>query len=118
MRDFALLRTACIRTFLLRLWFLLFALVTMLFIDSSAVMASYDLISVEGQPIELTATMQNREEVWNWFKPTGPYQNKYNFLGSWIRVGAGYQLHGVKFFGELMTPYMLNLPDNAIAPKP
>lgn len=84
--------------------------------------ATVDLFSVDGQPVVLSAIEQNREQVWNSFNPgtikgTG-YQNQYNFLGSWIRVGVKYQLDGVKGFAELMSPYFVNLPDNAIAPSP
>lgn len=84
--------------------------------------AGVDLFNLDGSPVVLSASEQNREEVWNWFAPTNPpgrqFQNRYHFLGSWIRVGAGYQLDGVKGFAELMSPFFLNLPDNASAPPP
>src|SRR5438552_3711984 len=85
--------------------------------------ATADLFNIDGQPLVLSATEQSREEVWNWFTPTNPtkgpdYQNRYNFMGSWIRVGLGYQLDGVKGFAELMSPFFINLPDNAIVPPP
>src|SRR5947208_10707401 len=64
--------------------------------------ASIDLFNIDEQPVVLTASEQNREEVWNWFPATSPkFDNRYNFLGSWIRVGAGYELDGVKGFAEL-----------------
>ena len=55
----------------------------------------------------LSATGKSREEVWNWFSPINPakgpdYQNRYNFMDSWIRVGLGYQFDGIKAFAELM----------------
>jgi hypothetical protein len=84
--------------------------------------AQVDLFTIAGQPVTLSAIEQNREEVWSWFNPGlikgRNYDNQYNFMGSWIRVGAGYQLDGIKGFAELMSPYFLNLPDNAIAPAP
>ena len=85
--------------------------------------AAIDLLTLGGQPVVLSATEQSREQVWNWFSPTNPaqgpdYQNRYNFMGSWIRVGLGYQLHGVKAFAELMSPFLINLPDNAIVAPP
>src|SRR5437016_4025329 len=59
--------------------------------------ASVDLLKIDEQPVVLTASEQSREEVWNWFPATSTkYDNRYNFLGSWIRVGAGYERDGVK----------------------
>jgi len=84
--------------------------------------AAVDLFTIDGQPVVLSAIGQNREEVWRWFNPGtvkgGFDENQYNFLGSWLRVGAGYQLDGVKVFAELMSPYFINLPNAAIAPPP
>src|SRR5581483_9705119 len=84
--------------------------------------ATVDLFSVAGQPLVLSAVVQNREEVWDWFNPGvvkgGMDENQYNFLGSWIRAGVGYQLDGVKGFAELMSPFFINLPNRAIAPPP
>src|SRR6516225_2143262 len=57
--------------------------------------ATVDLFTIDGQRVVLSAIEQNREEVWNWFNPGvvrgGLDENQYNFLGSWIRVGAGYE---------------------------
>ena len=106
---------------------LIFTMITATFVTSlvapSEAHAAVDLFTIGGQPIVLTATEQSREEVWNWFAPTNPakgpdYQNRYNFMGSWIRVGLGYQFDGVKAFAELMSPFFINLPDNAIVPPP
>jgi len=59
--------------------------------------ASIDLFNIDEQPVTLSASEQSREEVWNWFPATSAkYDNRYNFLGSWIRVGAGYERDGVK----------------------
>lgn len=85
--------------------------------------ASITLFDVDNEPVTLTAQEQSRGEVWNWFAPPNPakgpdFDNRYHFLGSWIRVGAGYQIDGVKLFGELMSPFFFNLPNNAIAPPP
>ena len=84
--------------------------------------AAIDLLSIDGQPVVLSVIEQNREEVWNWFNPGpatgGQNENRYNFLGSWLRIGAGYELDGVKGFAELMTPFIVNLPIAAIAPPP
>ena len=104
----------------LRIFLATGALLLAICANASATLA---LFTIGGQPIVLSATEQSREEVWNWFAPTNPakgpeYQNRYNFMGSWIRVGLGYQFDGVKAFAELMSPFFINLPDNAIVPPP
>ena len=100
-----------------------FAMVALLLAISAKASATVDLFTIGGQPVVLSAIEQNREEVWNWFSPRSPakgpdYQNRYNFMGIWIRVGLGYQFDGVKAFAELMSPFFINLPDNAIVPPP
>ena len=98
------------------------AIVASLFVDARNGAAAVDLLRIYGQPVTVTVTTQNREQVWNWFDPGtvkgGGDENQYHFLGSWIRGAASYQLDGVKGFAELMSPFFLNLPDSAIAPSP
>lgn len=106
-------------------WLLLIAAMTsvvMTLAQTGKALATVDLFTIDGQPAVLSVIGQNREEVWNWFNPGivkgGMDENQYHFLGSWIRVGAGYQIDGVKGFAELMSPFFINLPDAAIAPPP
>jgi hypothetical protein len=84
--------------------------------------AELDLLDVAGQPLTISGTMRARWEVWNWFTPgkvaNGQDNNRYFFEDMFVRLGAGYQINGVKAFAELMTPALLNLPDNAAAPAP
>ena len=84
--------------------------------------ATVDVFTISGRPVTLSLIEQNREEVWNWFNPgalkRGPDENRYNFLGSWIRLGASYEFGGIKGFAELMSPFFINLPNGAICPPP
>ena len=84
--------------------------------------ATVDVFTISGRPVTLSLIEQNREEVWNWFNPgalkRGPDENRYNFLGSWIRLGATYEFGGIKGFAELMSPFFINLPNGAICPLP
>jgi len=106
----------------LRLLLVLPAIVASLFVEPGNGGTAVNLLNIDGQPLVLTVIAQNREAVWNWFNPGtvkgGFDENRYNFLGSWIRVGARYELDGIKGFVELMSPYFINLPDAAIAPPP
>ena len=106
----------------LRLLLVLPAIVASLFVEPGNGRTAVNLLNIDGQPLVLTVIAQNREAVWNWFNPGtvkgGFDENRYNFLGSWIRVGARYELDGIKGFTELMSPYFINLPDAAIAPPP
>ncbi len=84
--------------------------------------ADTDLFDVAGAPVTLTASMRTREYVWSYFKPgkvaNGNSNYQYNFQSNVIRVGAGYELEGVKFFAEAMNPSLLELPPNALASAP
>jgi hypothetical protein len=84
--------------------------------------AEIDLFSLDGSPVTLTASMRTRETVWSFFNP-GPVANgnnnyQYNFQSNVIRFGAGYELDGIRFFAEAMSPAELELPPNALASPP
>ena len=84
--------------------------------------ATVDVFTIGRRPVTLSLIEQNREEVWNWFNPGaikgGPDENRYNFLGSWIRLGATYEFGGIKGVAELMSPFFINLPNGAICSPP
>lgn len=84
--------------------------------------AEFDLLTLAGRPITITGSVRGRWEVWNWFTPgnvtNGQENNRYQFQDTFVRLGAGYQIDGVKAFAELMSPALLHLPDDALAPPP
>lgn len=84
--------------------------------------AEFDLFDVNGSPITASGWMRTREYVWSFFQ-AGPidgktYENSYNYQANTLRLGLGYQIEGVKFFGEAEAPAFVNLPSNAIPPSP
>lgn len=84
--------------------------------------AEFDLFDVNGSPVTASGWMRTREYVWSFFQ-AGPiggktYENSYNYQANTLRLGLGYQIEGVKFFGEAEAPAFINLPSNAIAPSP
>ncbi len=115
--------SAALHCFRLLIFIVVMTISATALIEPAKAQATVNLFTIGGQPLVLTATEQSREEIWNWFAPTTPskgpdYQNRYNFMGSWIRVGLGYQFDAVKAFAELMSPFLINLPDNAIVAPP
>lgn len=92
------------------------------FADVPSARGDMDAFSIDGEPVRITGSMRMREEVWNWFGPgavpKGMAGNRYNFLGGYVRLGASYERDGVKGYFELMSPFLVNLPDNAGAPAP
>lgn len=88
----------------------------------SCAYAEFDAGSIAGEPFTISGSLRAREEVWNWFTPGTTSNNqsdsRYHFLGGFVRLGARYELEGIGLFGELMTPFLVNLPDDSLAPAP
>lgn len=92
------------------------------FCAPQASFADIDIFNIAGQPVYFTENTRVREEVWNWFDPgkiSAPNNdNQYQFLGGFSRWGVGYKIDGVTLYGELMSPYLLHLPNDALASSP
>jgi hypothetical protein len=84
--------------------------------------AEVEIYKLGDNPITISTTVRGRREVWNWFQPgrvsNGQDNHQYDFQDMYVRAGIGYQLDGVKSFVELMSPTLLNLPDDSSAPAP
>lgn len=84
--------------------------------------AQITLFKMGGQPLVLTGSMRTRDYLWSFFNPgplaSGSYQNQYNYGANVLRMGLGYQTHGLRIFGEIMNPSLIALPNNALAPAP
>jgi hypothetical protein len=80
------------------------------------------LFNIAGAPLILTGGIRTREYFWSYFDPApaanGRIQNQYNDQANVLRLGLGYQTHGVKVFAEMMNPALFNLPANALAFSP
>jgi hypothetical protein len=68
--------------------------------------------------IDFTATLRSRLYVWDWFQPTGPYQNEYAYSGNILRLNFARKFDAVDFDVEIAVPFLLGLPKNATAPAP
>ena len=60
------------------------------------------------------ATYRTRLEMWDWFK--GEANNDYAFSGNILRVGISAQLEQLDWQVEFAAPFLLGLPDDAVAP--
>jgi hypothetical protein len=63
-------------------------------------------------------SLRVREEIWNWFEPTGNFDNDYAFTGAILRVGVSQKFSKGEGKVELAAPALLGLPTNAVAPAP
>ena len=65
----------------------------------------------------VTGSYRARVEHWNWFDAP-PFDDRYTYLGSLLRVGIGRQQPRTDVQIELGIPTVLGLPKNALAPPP
>ena len=66
--------------------------------------------------LTVSGTLRIRPEFWDWFQPTGNFENEYNYVGDLLRVSIGQQKDAYDWQLEMALPFLLNLPDRAIAP--
>ncbi len=66
--------------------------------------------------IQFQATLRSRFEAWDWFQ--GEANNNYAFLGNLLRLSILQSTKTYDWQIELAVPFLLGLPDDAIAPAP
>lgn len=67
--------------------------------------------------VRFSGSFRSRFEGWNWFE-SETADSSYNYLGSFLRFGWNQSLPNVDWQIEFTTPFLLGLPDNAIAAGP
>jgi hypothetical protein len=67
-------------------------------------------------PITVHGSVRSRLELWDWFE--GAADNSYAFSGNILRVSISQKRPGVDWNVELAAPFLLGLPDKALAPAP
>lgn len=65
--------------------------------------------------ITLSGSFRTREENWNWFQAS-PADNSYLYSGNLFRIGLSQSLEKVDWQIEFAVPFLLGLPDTAVAP--
>lgn len=68
--------------------------------------------------LSVSASLRTRGEFWNWFEPTGPQDNQYEFVATVARVGLQWKDDFFDVMVEGQNTSLLNLPDDAVAPAP
>lgn len=64
--------------------------------------------------VTVSGSLRTRVEAWDWFE--GSANNRYTFPGSILRVSLSESKPGLDWQLEFALPFLLGLPDNAIAP--
>ncbi len=68
--------------------------------------------------VNFTAALRSRVYIWNWFQPTGTYQNQYAYSGNLLRLNFAEKTGSMDFDEEIAVPFLLGLPAKATAPSP
>lgn len=71
---------------------------------------------VKSAPLTVQGSFRTRIEAWDWFE--GSADNSYAFSGNLLRLTLGQQRKQIDWQLELAAPFLLGLPENAIAPAP
>lgn len=66
--------------------------------------------------IKISGSYRTRLESWSWFRGEG--DSAYAFSGNILRVAAGRNGKSFDWQVELAAPFLLNLPERAVAPAP
>jgi hypothetical protein len=98
------------------------ALLTMAVVACSVAGATPVHAELQGEPLpkqlSISASLRTRWELWNWFEPTGPQNNDYDFLATVTRVGIAWKDEAFDIAVEAQNPALIDLPGTAIAPAP
>jgi hypothetical protein len=65
--------------------------------------------------VKVQGSFRSRLEMWDWFEPNSGDES-YAFSGNILRVSIGQQRSRLDWQVELAAPFLLGLPENAVAP--
>jgi hypothetical protein len=71
--------------------------------------------AAQGNEVKIQGSFRSRLEMWDWFEPRSN-DNSYRLSGNILRVSIGQQLSRMDWQIELAAPFLLGLPEDAIAP--
>ncbi len=68
--------------------------------------------------LSISGSLRLRGELWDWFEPTGPQSNNYQFFASVLRGAVKWTDEYFDLMLEAQQVGLMNLPDDAMAPAP
>src|SRR5579883_2505963 len=68
--------------------------------------------------VNFTATLRSRAYAWDWFQPSGSYQNDYGYSANLLRLNFSRQSGALDWDVEIAVPFLLDMPENATAAAP
>ena len=74
--------------------------------------------AIKAGDVDFTATLRSREYVWDWFQPTGRYQNQYAYSGNLLRLNFAEKRGALDLDAEIAVPFCSVCPNDATAPAP
>ncbi|MEJ5366879.1 MAG: alginate export family protein [Bryobacteraceae bacterium] len=72
--------------------------------------------STGGSPVKVNGSFRSRAEIWDWFE--GAADNRYAFSGNILRLSLTQTRENFEWQLELAAPFLLGLPERAIAVAP
>jgi hypothetical protein len=96
---------------------MLFLLVAVVFLYPPLLSAEVVLTQVSPK-LSVSGSVRLRGEFWHWFKPDGPQNNDYAFLGSVARGAIHWKDDALDVFLEAQNSALVALPEDAMAPAP
>jgi hypothetical protein len=98
---------------------LLFTLTSILGILANPSTSQSDIALTQISPkLSISGSVRLRWEFWDWFEPTGPQNNDYDFFAPVVRGAAKWTDDAFDVMVEAQFPTLINLPDDAAAPAP
>ncbi len=83
---------------------------------ASAAQAQPQTAERRASAMKISGSYRTRVESWSWFRGEG--DSAYTFSGNIFRVAAGRNGKAVDWQVEFAAPFLLNLPERALAPAP
>jgi len=74
------------------------------------------LQAATAEPVKVSGSLRLRPEIWNWYDGAG--DSSYGYLGGMLRFSLSQQTKKLDWQIEFAAPFLMGLPDNAIAPAP
>lgn len=98
---------------------LLFTLASLVGVITTPATTWSDIVLTQISPkLSISGSLRMRWEFWNWFEPTGPQNNDYDFFAPVLRGAVKWTDDYFDLMVEAQHVSLINLPDDAAAPAP